>query len=89
MSKTLKEATSRLSKALRSFEDAVAHRLNKEQSAEDLEQHIQSLSAEQERLLASLKLARRRADRLESANDEVSNRLETVIDSIKTIVRIG
>ena len=88
-SKTLEEATTRLSQALQSFEDAVAQRLAKEQKIEELEQHIKSLSGEQERLLASLNVARQRAERMETANDEVSHRLENVIDSIRTIVKTG
>ena len=87
--KILQEATTRLTKALKTFEDAVAQRLAEEKRVEDLEQHIQSLNAEQERLTASLNVARQRAERLETANDEVSHRLENVIDSIKTIVKTG
>ena len=87
--KILQEATTRLTKALKTFEDAVAQRLAEEKRVEDLEQHIQSLNVEQERLTASLSVARQRAERLETANDEVSHRLENVIDSIKTIVKTG
>jgi len=87
--KILDEATSRLTEALRSFEAAVERNLDKEQKAEGLEQHIRTLNAEQERLAASLNMARQRAERLETANDEVSHRLENVIDSIKTVVKAG
>lgn len=87
--KILQEATTRLANALKTFEDAVAQRLEKEKKIEDLEQHIRSLNAEQERLAASLNVARQRAERLETANDEVSNRLGSVIDSIQTIVKTG
>jgi chromosome segregation ATPase len=88
-SKALEEAAARLTKALQAFEQAVARRLEDDQSIEDLEQHIRDLNAEQERLMASLTDARQRAERLESVNDEVSGRLETVIDSIKTILKPG
>ena len=88
-SKALEEAAARLANALQAFEEAVAHRLNDEQSIDDLEQHIRELNAEQERLMASLTDAKQRADRLESVNVEVSGRLETVLDSIKTILKPG
>jgi len=88
-SKALEEAAARLTKALQAFEEAVAQRLEDDQSIDDLEQHIRDLNAEQERLMASLTDARQRAERLESVNDEVSGRLETVIDSIKTIMKPG
>ncbi len=88
-SKALEDAAARLTKALQAFEQAVAHRLEDEQSIEDLEQHIRDLNAEQERLMASLTDARQRADRLESVNEEVSGRLENAIDSIKTILKPG
>ncbi len=88
-SKALEEAAARLTKALQAFEQAVAHRLEDEQSIEDLEQHIRDLNAEQERLMASLTDARQRADRLESVNEEVSGRLENAIDSIETILKPG
>lgn len=88
-SKALEEAAARLAKALQAFEEAVAHRLNDEQSIDDLEQHIRELNAEQERLMVSLTDAKQRADRLESVNVEVSGRLETVLDSIKTILKPG
>jgi len=88
-SKALEEAAARLTKALQAFEQAVARRLEDDQSIDDLEQHIRDLNAEQERLMASLTDARQRAERLESVNEEVSGRLETVVDSIKTILKPG
>jgi predicted nuclease with TOPRIM domain len=87
--KIIDEATTRLTEALRTFEAAVAQNLDKEKQVEGLEEHIRALSAEQERLAASLNVARQRAERLETTNDEVSHRLENVIDSIKTIVKAG
>ncbi len=87
--KVLEEAITRLTAALQSFEDAVAQRLKKEQKVEDLQQRIHSLSSEHERLVASLVIVRQRADRLESANDEVSKRLKTAIESIRIIAKAG
>ena len=88
-SKILEEATTRLTEALQSFEAAVERNLDKEKKVKDLEQHIRQLSEEHERLAASLTMARQRAERLETTNDEVSHRLGNVIDSIKTIVKVG
>ncbi len=87
--KIIDEATTRLTEALRTFEAAVAQNLDKEKQVEGLEEHIRALGAEQERLAASLNVARQRAERLETTNDEVSHRLDNVIDSIKTIVKAG
>jgi cell division protein ZapA len=86
-SKALEEAAARLTKVLQAFEQAMAQRLDDDQSIEGLEHHIRDLNAEQERLMASLTDARQRAERLESVNEEVSGRLETAIDSIKTILK--
>lgn len=83
----LEVAASRLMSALDQFEDVMEQRLTEEKTIKDLEAQLRSLMAEREQLFVSLEKERRRADRLEAANDEVSDRLGTVIDSVKMIVQ--
>ncbi len=83
----LEVAASRLMSALDQFEDVMELRLKEEKNINDLEAQLRSLMAEREQLFVSLEKERRRADRLEAANDEVSDRLGTVIDSVKMIVQ--
>jgi regulator of replication initiation timing len=83
----LEVAASRLMSALDQFEDVMEQRLTEEKTIKDLEAQLRSLMAEREQLFVSLEKERRRADRLEAANDEVSDRLGTVIDSVRMIVQ--
>lgn len=85
----IEEATSRLSSALQALEDSVTRQMRQGQTIDDLQEQIHSLTAEHERLVASLDAERRRADSLETANGEASNRLDTIIDSVKNILQTG
>ena len=85
----IEEATSRLSSALQALEDSVTRQMRQGQTIGDLQEQIHSLTAEHERLVASLDAERRRADSLETANGEASNRLDTIIDSVKNILQTG
>ncbi|MGI9382062.1 MAG: DUF4164 family protein [Methyloligellaceae bacterium] len=85
----IEEATSRLSTALQALEDSVMRQMRQGQTIDDLQEQIRSLTVEHERLVASLEAERRRADRLEAVNGEASNRLDTIIDSVKNILQTG
>lgn len=88
MNKTdaLEEATTRLLAALDRFEEALGRRLQNRPDNGDLQGRLQSLSEENERLAARLEAERHRADRCTAANTDVAQRLDTVIDSVKTII---
>ena len=82
----LEEATSRLLGAIERIEETVAGQLDSAKSVDELKAQVELLIAEREQLFASLETERRRADRLESASDEVSARLGNVIDSVRAIM---
>lgn len=86
-SDALEEATTRLLAALEAFEESMARHLQNGRDMEALEFRLQVLTEEHERLKESLEAERRRGDRLASANTEVSERLDTVVDSVKSIMR--
>lgn len=88
-SDALEDATSRLTRALQDLEDAVIRNLRQEEAIEDLREQVRSMAVEHERLVASLEAERRRADRLEAVNGEASDRLDTMIDSMKVLLRTG
>lgn len=79
-SSELEKATERLDTALRSIEDAVAARRNRELKNETLVERIQSLetSVESERTLN---------EKLSSANKEATGRIDTVISSLDDMLR--
>ncbi|MCG8560275.1 MAG: DUF4164 domain-containing protein [Hyphomicrobiales bacterium] len=85
----IEEATSRLSTALQALEDSVMRQMRQGQTIDDLQEQIRSLTVEHERLVASLEAERQRADRLQAANGEASNRLDTIINSVKSILQTG
>lgn len=85
----LEEATTRLLAAVEEFEEAMSRRLQDGQEVEALTYRLQSLSVEHDRLAESLAAERQRAERLAAANDEVSQRLGTVIDSVRAIIQSG
>ena len=88
-SDALEGATSRLTTALQGLEDAIMRQARQGHTIEDLQAQIDSLGAEHERLVASLDAERQRADRLEAANGEATDRLDTIIDSVKSMLRTG
>ncbi len=76
----LEQATSRLTAALEAFEQAIAQRRHTDLTAEALREQIQTLTT-------TLGAERDRAERLSSVNTEVSQRIDSVIDSIRTIIQ--
>ena len=76
----LEEATSRLTAALEAFEKTIAERRHSDLTAEALQEQIQTLTA-------TLGAERQRAERLSSTNTEVSQRIDSVIDSIRAILQ--
>ncbi len=75
----MEQATSRLTSALEVFENTIAQRRHADLTAEALEEQIQSLTA-------SLGVEREKSQKLLVANDAVSERLDAIIDSVRTIL---
>jgi predicted RNase H-like nuclease (RuvC/YqgF family) len=78
-SDALNEATSRLEKALENVEKTVADQRHASLTAEAMQEQIETLTA-------TLGNERERARRLAEANDEVSSRLDSMIDSVKAVL---
>jgi predicted RNase H-like nuclease (RuvC/YqgF family) len=78
-SDALEEAISRLARALDNIEKTVAGRRQNDLKAESLEERVQSLTA-------NLDAERERSERLAAASEEVSDRLDTAIDAVRTML---
>ena len=83
---TLKEALSRLSKAIDTLENAVGSRLEKEADFAEAEAEVQRMNADRARLAQELDNSEARAERLEDANKEVSRRLVTAMETIRAVL---
>ena len=81
MTKTdvLEQATSRLTSALEVFEDTISQKRHTDLTAEALQEQLQTLTA-------SLGAEKEKSEKLLIANDTVSERLDAIIDSVRTIV---
>lgn len=85
----LQQATMRLNAALdalESFSSQIFAEGEGGASMATLQQQVRFLSEERDRLLKELDVERARVRRLEAANDEVSDRLETVVGTLKEIM---
>jgi predicted RNase H-like nuclease (RuvC/YqgF family) len=78
-SDALEEVTSRLARALDEIEKTVAERRQSDLKAGTLEEQVQTLTA-------NLGAERERSERLAAASEEVSDRLDTAINSVRTIL---
>ena len=75
----LEEATSRLTRALETFEENVANLRHADLSADALKEQVQTLTSD-------LSEERQKSDRLSDANSQVSERIDSIIDSVKSIL---
>eukprot|EP01132_Coremiostelium_polycephalum_P001836 gene1836-2263_t len=82
---TLKQVLERLAKALAHLEDAVDMRLEQEGDFAEAEEEVQRMNMDRRRLAQELDASEGRAERLEAANKEVSRRLVTAMESIRTL----
>jgi len=85
----LQQATMRLNAALDALESFSSQMFAEGEggaSMATLQQQVRFLSEERDRLLKELDVERARVRRLEAANDEVSDRLETVVGTLKEIM---
>ncbi len=76
----------KLDKALATLETAVDARLERESRLLDAEAEVQRMGADRARLADSLDGAQSKAQRLESANREVSRRLVDAMESIRAVL---
>lgn len=79
-SSELDRATERLDTALQSIEDAVASRRNRELKNETLVERIQALES-------NVESERAQNEKLNSVNEEVTKRIDTVITSLDDMLR--
>jgi hypothetical protein len=83
---TLKEAISRLGKAIEALEDAVGARLEHDQDYLEAEAEVQRMNADRARLAQELDNSEARSERLQEANREVSRRLVTAMETIRAVL---
>lgn len=83
---TLKQAIEQLETALVLVEQAVDLRLEKEGDFAEVEEEVQRMNADRSRLAQELDASEARAERLETANREVSRRLVTAMETIRTVL---
>lgn len=86
MSGKLLPSLEKLGTALSSLEKAVDERLEREAALKGAEAEVQRMGADRARLAESLDSAEARAQRLESANREVSRRLVDAMESIRAVL---
>ena len=82
----LDQAINRLENALKTLENAVVNDNKDSYDASELEEEIQRMNADRSRLAQALDTSESRAERLEQANKEVSRRLITAMETIRTVV---
>jgi chromosome segregation ATPase len=84
-SDAVQQAATRLDAAIESLAKSLNEFLEDIQSVAVLREQVRTLTSERDRLLQELEGERGRARRLEAANDEVSDRLEALTGTLKTI----
>ena len=87
MEKTsLSDAVKRLESALGQLETAVQRRLDADRSLNSLQDDLQRMGEDRSQLAASLDESEARASRLEEANKDVSRRLVTAMEKIRSVL---
>lgn len=83
---SLDQAFERIEKALNVLESTVAARLETLARFAEVEEEVQRMNADRSRLAQELDTSQARAERLELANREVSRRLITTMETIRTVI---
>jgi hypothetical protein len=86
MPSAMEQAVKRLEVALKGLEHAVEERLSLAVGADGLAEEVQMLTSDRARLAENLDQAQARAGKLETVNRDVSRRLDTAIESIRTVL---
>ena len=82
----LERATRLLNSAMDTLEAAVNRRHEEDRHRDALEAQLQAFGSDRSKLAAELDHVRAHAVDLESANREVSRRLDRAVDSIRTVL---
>lgn len=82
----LDTAFARLSAAIGQLEAAVNRRMESDATVGALQDELQRLGEDRARLAETLDTAEGRSDRLETANKEVSRRLVSAMESIRSVL---
>jgi hypothetical protein len=86
MPSVTEQAVKRLEAALLGLEQAVEERLSLAVGADGLAEEVQMLTSDRARLAENLDQAQARAAKLETVNRDVSRRLDTAIETIRTVL---
>jgi len=86
MSNSLELALKYMERALEHLERSLGARLESETHLDELEAEIQRMNGDRSRLAQELDLSEAKAERLEEANREVSNRLITAMETVRTVI---
>jgi chromosome segregation ATPase len=84
-SDAVQQAATRLDAAVEGLAKSLNEFLEDIQSVASLKEQLRTLTNERDRLLTELEDERGRTRRLEAANDEVSDRLEALTGTLKTM----
>ncbi|RTM01953.1 DUF4164 domain-containing protein [Ancylobacter rudongensis] len=82
----LEAAMRRFDSAVDALEGAIERRLEVERQEAALAQQLHVLGADRSRLADALDGAQARADRLDTANDEVARRLGSAMETIRAVL---
>ena len=82
----LEAATKRISLALDALEAALERRLEVDRGGEALVDQLHAFDSDRSRLAAELDESAARSRRLEAANREIGRRLDTAIESIRSVL---
>ncbi|WP_068087100.1 DUF4164 family protein [Polycladidibacter stylochi] len=82
----LNKALERLTSSVAKLEQVAGARMSEAQSMETLEIDVQRLAEDRAELAARLDHAEAKADRLESVNKDVSRRLVTTMETIRSVL---
>lgn len=83
---SLERARRRLDAAIDTLEAAISHRQADDRQRDALEAQIQAFGSDRATLAAELDRVRAHSDGLDSANREVSRRLEHAVDTIRAVL---
>lgn len=83
---TVEQAFDQLTTALERLEAAVNRRVDADRRRANLEDEVQRLTEDRSELAGSLDRSEARAGRLEETNREVSRRLVTAMETIRTVL---
>lgn len=79
-------ALGRLDRALLSLEKAIEKKKSKQADLKGMREDVSRLSSERSELASSLASQTKRAERLEQANEEVSRRLGSAMESVRAVL---